>query len=92
MQAVLKPAEARPNAARSPAPPAPLQIDEYWMCSYKDEVTQHHDAVIFVFNHWVATVVPYLNDGKILASSSSKHHVGYLQVRDPSASGSLAVS
>lgn len=40
MQAVLKPASARPKAARKPAPPAPTTIASYsWsMTGYLDEM------------------------------------------------------
>ncbi len=59
MHAVLKPASARPNAARSPAPPAPTTSASYswsyeiaWVCSAGQCSQSTYDNGIFVVYEW----------------------------------------
>lgn len=58
MHAVLNPASARPNAARRPAPPAPLQVrasglkfGTYIIAA----LYSHDDGIVFVFNERVVS-------------------------------------
>ncbi len=61
MQAVLKPASARPKAARRPAPPAPLKwvvISNRYIVMRRE--SSHDDSIEFMFDQWVLSRGPGL--------------------------------
>ena len=63
MHAVLKPASAKPKAARRPAPPAPLQ--NALVEAFGDTVSPrnlHDNGIVLVLNEGVLATFPGLHD------------------------------
>jgi hypothetical protein len=53
MQAVLKPASANPNAARRPAPPAPLKLGVRTKTNKTRRDDLHDNGIVFMLNQRV---------------------------------------
>lgn len=53
MQAVFRPASARPKAARRPAPPAPLICYKLLIETNQSRENAHYDSIVFMLNEGV---------------------------------------